>query len=60
MKTGYCLDANIFMTAWYVRYAEQRQPPAKKSNYKIPLICTEENVDCINFISMLENLEIRI
>ena len=39
---------------------DQCQKPKKKSNYKIPLICREENVACINFIKMLELLNVRI
>lgn len=41
---------------------EGRQPeaPGKKSNYKIPLICREQNVECIDFITMLERLQICI
>lgn len=38
----------------------QHQKPAKKSNYKIPLICSEQGVQCDNFIQMLEKLNIRI
>lgn len=38
--------------------ADQQEPPGKKSNYKIPLICTEQNVKCIKFIKMLECLGI--
>lgn len=40
--------------------AKQRQPPLKKSDYKIPLICEENKVDCINFIEMLDYLGIKI
>ena len=39
---------------------EQPQKPGKKSNYRIPLICREQDVDCINFVTMLERLGIRI
>ena len=38
----------------------QNQKPTKKTNYKIPLICVEENVECIDFIQMLDQLEISI
>ena len=38
----------------------QNQKPNKKRNYKIPLICSEENVECIDFIKMLDQLEISI
>lgn len=40
--------------------AEQNQKPGKKFNYKIPLICKEQGVDCITFIDMLDQLDIRI
>ena len=36
----------------------QPEKPQKKSRYKIPLICKEERVDCINFVEMLEQLQI--
>ncbi len=38
----------------------QVQNPTIKSNYKIPLICTEQNVQYIDFIKMLQELGIRI
>lgn len=40
--------------------AIQTQRPGKKCNYKIPLICDEQNVRCIDFVSMLKELSIRI
>ena len=40
--------------------ALQPQKPGKKYNYKIPLICQEQGVDCIDFITMLDLLDIRI
>lgn len=40
--------------------AEQKQKPGKKSNYKIPLICKIEKVRCINFITLLEKLKIKV
>ncbi len=40
--------------------AKQKQVPDRKSNYKIPLICEENDVECINFIEMLGNLGIKI
>ncbi len=40
--------------------AEQKQRPCKKCNYKIPLICYEQSVRCIHFVSMLKELSIRI
>ena len=39
---------------------EQNQKPGKKFNYKIPLICQEQGVDCKTFIDMLDQLDIRI
>ena len=38
----------------------QNQKPGKKCNYKIPLICDEQNVRCINFVSMLKKLNIQV
>lgn len=40
--------------------AKQNQKPDKKSKYKIPLICKELGVLCIDFIEMLDELDIRI
>ncbi len=37
----------------------QPQKPDKKYNYKIPLICHEQKVDCINFVTMLDQLNLR-
>ena len=34
--------------------------PGEKHNYKIPLICKERNVDCIDFVGLLEECNIRI
>ncbi len=39
---------------------KQSEKPKKKSNYKIPLICKEQDVKCIKFIDMLEKLKIRL
>ncbi len=38
----------------------QPQKPGKKYNFKIPLICQEQGVDCNNFITMLDQLDVRI
>ena len=38
--------------------AQQNQKPNKRSNYKIPLICQEENVECIDFVELLARLKI--
>lgn len=40
--------------------AEQNQKPAKKSKYKIPLICREEAVECINFVELLKRCKITV
>ena len=37
---------------------EQKQKPLKKYNYKIPLVCSEEGISCINFVEMVEDLGI--
>lgn len=39
---------------------EQPQKPKKKYKYKIPLICDEKKVECINCIEMIRRLGIRI
>lgn len=39
---------------------KQNQKPDKKYKYKIPLICHEQGVQCIDFIEMLDELDIRI
>lgn len=39
---------------------EQSNKPAEKSNYKIPLICYEQEVECMKFTDMLKHLGIRI
>ncbi len=39
---------------------EQPQRPAKKCNYKIPLVCDEQEVECVRFVKMLDLLGIRI
>ena len=41
----------------------QKDPPKKKCNYKIPLICQkcqDEVVDCIDFVELLRKLNIKI
>ena len=38
----------------------QSTVPSKKQNYKIPLICQERDVTCIDFVKMLENLGVEI
>ena len=40
--------------------AKQKQPPDKKSNYKIPLICQIENVECISFVDLLGRCNIEV
>ncbi|MEA3415983.1 MAG: DUF4411 family protein [Thermodesulfobacteriota bacterium] len=39
---------------------EQTQKPRKKKAYKIPLICNEQGVEWIKFVTMLDRLGIRI
>lgn len=41
---------------------EEKQPnePKKKYNYKIPLVCDEQDVQCIDFVEMLRRLNIQI
>ena len=39
---------------------EQKQKPLKKYKYKIPLVCSEEGVLCINFVEMIEDFGIVI
>ncbi|MBU0699872.1 DUF4411 family protein [bacterium] len=38
----------------------QPQKPKEKYNYKIPLICQEQKVKCIDFVQMIGGLGIRI
>lgn len=38
----------------------QTQKPKEKYNYKIPLVCQEQQVKCFNFIEMIEGLGIKI
>ena len=40
--------------------AKQKQEPKKKHNFKIPLVCDEQDVKCINFVEMLMRLDIRV
>ena len=37
---------------------KQDEKPRKKYNYKIPLVCSEENVPCIDFAEMIDKLDI--
>ena len=39
---------------------DQKDVPAKKSKYKIPLICKREKVRCIKFIEMLDYSNIQV
>ena len=39
---------------------EQNQKPREKKNYKIPLVCSEEGVSCVNFIEMINDFGITI
>ncbi len=38
----------------------QTQKPKEKYNYKIPLVCQEQDVGCIDFVQMIDRLGIRI
>ena len=40
--------------------SEQNQPPNELYNYKIPLICKENKVACIDFVKLLENCGIKV
>ncbi len=40
--------------------AIQRQTPSKKYNHKIPLICQKENVQCIDFVALLQGCGIKV
>ncbi|TVQ22667.1 MAG: DUF4411 family protein [Spirochaetaceae bacterium] len=40
--------------------AVQHQAPAKRSNYKIPLVCSEEGVACIDFVQLLDAIGINM
>ena len=40
--------------------ADQKQAPSKKSNYKIPLICRRENIQCIDFVELLRRCNITV
>ena len=57
MTEKYCVDANITVVTFE---GIQTQVPGEKHNYKIPLICKERNVDCIDFVGLLEECNIRI
>ena len=50
------LTSRIVVTA----EARQNYKPAKLYNYKIPLICLEEGVECIDFVEMLRRLNVEI
>ncbi len=40
--------------------AQQPQRPEDKSKYKIPLICENQNVECLNFVEFLREVGIKI
>lgn len=40
--------------------SRQPNPPEKKHKYKIPLICSQEEVECINYVEFLKRLGISI
>ena len=39
---------------------KQNKKPKKRSSYKIPLVCKEEGIDCINSIEFIQRNKIRI
>ena len=39
---------------------QDKNPSREKYNYKIPLVCSEERVPCINFVEMIDDLGIVI
>ena len=39
---------------------KQTNKPQKKYKYKIPLVCDEQEVECINFVEMLRRLSIKV
>ena len=51
---SYCSCVVVTFEAW------QNSKPNNKSAYKIPLICSEENIKCIDFVKLLRNLDIKI
>ncbi len=59
-------DITLIAYAWLHSHtvvtleAEQNQKPMKKSKYKIPLICQEEAVECINFVELLTRCKITV
>lgn len=40
--------------------AQQDQLPKKKRRYKIPAVCEQEQVACIDFVEMLRRLKIKV
>lgn len=52
--------AKIFNKMVITLEGEQKQKPKEKYNYKIPLICAEQGVGCLNFVEMLTKLNIKI
>ena len=40
--------------------SEQHQKPQRPSKYKIPLICKEQNVECITFVDFLDECGIQV
>ena len=39
---------------------KQGKPPGEKCNYKIPLVCKEEGVHCINPVELFTELKISV
>ena len=68
-EVGRGASKNDILLIAYAQYHEytvvtseaiQKQKPEKKSKYKIPLICSEEDIESINFVELLRQLEIKI
>jgi hypothetical protein len=51
--------AKVMEKAVVTLESPQPHKPGKKYNYKIPLICDEQKVDCIDFVAMLDQLNLR-
>ena len=52
--------AKLFDKTVVTEEREQPEKPPDKYNYKIPLVCAEQGVECINFVKMLRRLDIKI
>ena len=61
-KQDVTLIAYAYLNKHTVVSLESEQPnkPTKLSKYKIPLICKEQNVECITFVDFLDECEIQV